>query len=131
MALTKLQTVYLDTFLEALDAGVAVAEAYRIAKLEAGYSENTAKRDILTDEMYSEIQTYYNRRMVTKLAKADKKIDSLLDDPEQGGAAVLLNVVNSVLDRGGVIKKESREITIKAPTGIVVMPGKAELDPES
>jgi hypothetical protein len=128
--ITDKQTLFLDTFLEALEAGVSEAEAFRTAKQFAQYSDNTSKRDILTDDVYTEIQTYYNRKMVMKLSKADRKMDSLLDDPAQDGASVLLAAVNSVHDRGGVIKKESKEITIKAPTGVVFMPAKAELDAE-
>lgn len=131
MAITDKQTVFLDTFLEALEAGVAEAEAFRTAKQFAGYSDNTSKRDIFTDDVYTEIQSYYNRKMVMKLVTADTKLDSLLKDPSQDGASVLLAAVNSVQDRGGVIKKESKEILIKAPTGLVFMPAKAELDAEA
>lgn len=130
MALNEKQQIFVEAFCEALDAGVAESEAWKTAKTFAQYSENTARKDIMTDEMATAIQLYYNQKMVIKLAKANNKIDSLLEEPDQDGAAVLLGTVNSVLDRGGVIKKESKEITIKAPTGIVSMPPKGQLDPE-
>ena len=130
MALTDNQAKFVDTYCEAVLAGVTESEAYRVAKMEAGYSENTAKRDIYTDSVTEEIRNFGNRYLTEKMPKILKKFDSLLDDPEQGGAPVLLNTINSMLDRNGIIKKESKEVIIKAPTGIVVMPGKVALDPE-
>lgn len=129
MSLNEKQQTFVNAFCEALDANVVYAEAFRTAKVFAGYAENTSKRDVLTDEMLQEIQAHYNRDMVVRLAKASKELEGLLDEPNQDGATVLLATVNSVLDRGGLIKKESKEITIKAPTGIVSMPPKGELDP--
>lgn len=131
MTLSAKQTTLIDTLLEAIEAGVSENEAWRTSKAIAGYSENTTKRDILTDEVVTEIQAYYNRKMVMRMAKADRKMDSLLDDPSQDGATILLGTVNSVYDRGGVLKKESKEIIVKSPTGLVFMPAKAELDPEA
>ena len=130
MALTEKQTTFLDSFCDAIEAGVTEGEAFRTAKTIAGYSENTQKRDIISDEVADELRAYGNRRLVMTLPKALKKFDGLIDDPEQGGAPVLLNTLNSLFDRSGLIKKEAKEVTIKAPTGIVVMPGKVELDPE-
>jgi hypothetical protein len=130
MALTDKGRLFVDAFCDAVDTGVAEKEAYALAREAAGYAETTSRRDILSEDVVSAIQAHYNSTMAMKLAKATAKMDSILDDPEQGGATVLLAAVNSVFDRGGLIKKESKEVTIKAPTGIVVMPSKAELDPE-
>lgn len=130
MALTDKAKIFVEAFCDAVDGGVKEAEAYRAAKNIAGYSENTSRADILSEEVILAIQAHYSHSMVLKLSQANAKMDSILEDPEQGGAAVLLQAVNSVFDRGGVIKKESKEVTIKAPTGIVVMPSKAPLDAE-
>jgi hypothetical protein len=130
MALTEKQKIFVDVFCEAISAGVSDQEAFNTAKMNAGYADSTVKRDIFVDEVLTEVQAYYNRVMVSRLGKAFRGLDSLLDEPDQKGAAVLLATVNSVFDRGGLIKKESKEITVKSPTGIVVMPSKAELDPE-
>lgn len=130
MALTSKQTAFADTYLELLDAEVVEAEAFRQAKSFAQYADTTVRSDILSDEMLTYIQAYYNRAMIIRMAKASRKMDDLLDEPDSKGAAVLLGTVNSVFDRGGVIKKESKEITVKAPTGVVAMPPKVELDPE-
>lgn len=130
MAITSKQVQFVDAFIECIEAGVAEGEAFRTAKAIAGYADATQKRDIITDDVSEELRAYGNRRLVQLLPKALRKFDGLIDDPEQGGAPVLLNTLNSLFDRSGLIKKESKEVTIKAPTGIVVMPSKAELDPE-
>ena len=131
MALTEKQIAFIDSYCDCIEAGVTDKEAFHTAKQIAGYSENTQKRDIINDDVAEELRAYGNRRLVQMLPKALRKFDGLVDDPEQGGAPVLLNTLNSLFDRSGLIKKEAKEVTIKAPTGIVVMPSKTELDPES
>lgn len=128
MALNDKQQVFVDNFCELLDAGVSESDAYAKAKELADYSVNTSRRSILSDDVVEAIRAHYNQKMVLRLSKASNGLDSLLDDPAQDGAAVLLGAVNTTFDRGGVIKKETKEVVIKAPTGVVVLPPKATPD---
>lgn len=128
MSLTDKQQKFVDTFLEFVESGITEKEARLMAKREAGYAETTLYRHIFVEEVKQAIIEGTNLRLVTLLPKAVNKIDSVLDNPEQGGAARLLEAAAQVLDRGGVVKKEAREVTIKAPTGIVIIPSKKPLD---
>lgn len=129
MSLTYKQTIFVDSYIDAIDAGFKPRIAFKMAKEAAGYSENTYKRDIINDEITTEILAHANRHMVMKIPEALNMFDSLLDDPTQDGAAIKLNALNSFFDRSGIIKKESKEVTIKSPTGIVFLPAKGDLDP--
>lgn len=128
MALTEKQQKFVDAFCEAVDNGVKGREAQHQAKQLAGYAPTTALRDIVTEDMVTEMLSYANRRMVMGIPDAINKLEGIMHDPTQDGAKTLLDTISQWLDRSGVIKKESREVIIKAPTGIVVMPPKAELD---
>lgn len=130
MALTEKQLIYVDTYIDAIDAGFKPREAFKMAKEASGYSINTSKRDIINDEIIDEIRAHANRHMAMKIPEALNMFDTLLDDPTQDGAAVRLNALNSFFDRSGLIKKEAKEVTIKSPTGIVILPAKGVLDAE-
>lgn len=130
MALNDKQVLFVEAYCDAVEGGVAMGEAFRLAKTIAGYSENTSKKDILSSDVVDEIIAFQNRNLVITLPKAVAKLHSLMDDPEQGGAAILLSTVNTVMDRGGLVKKEAKEINVKSDNAIIILPSKSTLDPE-
>lgn len=131
MALTAKQQAFLDLYCEAIESGTMTDKEARLhAKNTAGYSEYTTYADIINEDMVTAILAYANQRLVMGIPKAVKKLESVVDDPSQDAAKILLDAVGQWMDRGGIIKKESREVIIKAPTGIVVMPAKIALDSE-
>lgn len=128
MALTDKQAKFVDAYCEAIEAGVKRTEATSFAKEQAGYSPTTVLRDIISDDMATEIMSYANRRLVMMLPTGIDKLESIIDDPTQEGAKVTLDAIGQLFDRGGIVKKESKEVTIKAPTGVVFLPAKVALD---
>lgn len=128
LKLTDKQSKFLETFCDCVEDGVEEGEARRLAKEAAGYAQSTTFHHIMSDEMIDAMLHYANRRLALGIPKAIGKLNSVMDDPTQEGVSHILNAVASWLDRGGVTKKESKEITVKAPTGLVYLPPKAPLD---
>lgn len=131
MALTEKQMIFVDTYCDAIEAGVRPNAARTAAKREAGYSENTTYRDIITDDMVTEIRNYATRKLALGIPTAIAKLESVLEDPNQPGAKVSLDALGQLLDRAAVSKKESKEVTITDASAVVVLPAKALLDEES
>lgn len=131
MALTDKQKKFKEAYIVLLEGGMDERNAKRLAKAEAGYSESTNLSDIMTDDLVQEFITDSQRRLAFMTVKAVIKQDEILDTPELKSNGNLQAAINSVLDRTGIAKKESREVTLVSPTGIIIMPGKKPLDPET
>lgn len=126
--LTTRQQKFVDVYIELVEAGEHDRAARASAKEAAGYSPTTMMVDIISDVMQEYMIQWSNKRLALGLPKIINKLDFVIDNPEEKGNANLLAGINTWLDRGGVTKKESREVTLKVPNGLVILPAKAPLD---
>lgn len=126
--LTEKQQKFVDVYIELLEAGENDGEARKVAREAAGYAPTTSMTHIISGEVQEYLIDWSNKRLALGLPKAINKLNFVIDNPEEKGNANLLAAINTWLDRGGVTKKESKEVTLKIPTGLVILPAKAPLD---
>ena len=121
--MTEKKAKFVEAFWEAIDNGVEERMALNIARLEAGYSDKTDMSAILKT---IDLELLSKANIEIKLArpKAIRRIKSVLNDPEAKGATNALAAAASVLDRAGLVKKESKEVNVTMPSGIAFMPHK-------
>lgn len=117
------QEKFVALYWEAVEEGVPEKLALELAKKDAGYAESTPLSSILKT-IGEDLVSHANLEVKLMLPKATKSLKSVLDDPEQKGAANAIAASASVYDRAGVLKKESKEVNITMPTGIAFMPPK-------
>lgn len=118
---------FIASFWEAVENNVPEKEALKIAKLEAGYVDSMSLSNILSG-IEEDLLRYANLEIKLALPKAINKLKGVLDDPEQKGATNVIAASASVLDRAGVVKKESKEVNITMPSGVAFMPQKLPVD---
>lgn len=128
---TEKQTKFKDAYVSFIEGGMSDRQAKRLAKQEAGYAESTNLSDIMSDDLMQEILTDLQRKMTLLAIKAVEKQCEVLENPDAKGTTNLQAAINSVLDRVGIAKKESREITLVSPTGVVFLPAKQPLQDEA
>lgn len=123
---TQQQQIFIDVFvLECLNKGTEYHTAALMAKEAAGYADSVGVWNIMNTEgvkkgIVEACQSY----LTSELPKATRKVIELLDDPTKEGSRRILEVASSIMDRVGLIKKESVEMDIKAPDGVVLLPAK-------
>lgn len=120
---TKEPTVMQELFLEAL-FGVAKGDPMKAKKL-AGYGDTVGLRTVmkgLSKVLTEEVSSYITLHAV----KAAQGLIDSIDDPTAPGTSNKLAAANSVLDRAGVVKKDKLEVTLEAPTALLIMPPKSE-----
>jgi hypothetical protein len=105
---------------------------YTDAKKAAGYSPSTIYRDIIVDEeMASEVKRRLSQYMILHAPQAVKSLVELMENPATIGGAIKRGSATDILDRVGLSKQDSLEVTIKQPDGIIVLPTKKEIDHEA
>ena len=114
---------FIEAFWEAVDNGVPEKMALTLAKQEAGYSENTKMAHILKS-IDEELVSHASMELKLTLPRAVRGLKSVLEDPEQKGAANAIAASNSILDRTGIVKKEAKDVNITMPSGLAFMPTK-------
>lgn len=121
---TEKQEAFLNALVEYGD--------YNAAKKAAGYSPSTIYRDIIcNDEMVSEVKRRLQQYMVLHAPQAVKSLVDLMNNPAEIGGAVKRGSATDILDRVGLSKQESLEVTVKQPDGIIVLPARKEIDHET
>jgi hypothetical protein len=118
---------FIAVFWEAVENNIPEREALKIAKLEAGYVDSMSLSNILS-QIEEDLLRHANLEIKLALPKAISKLKGVLDDPEQKGATNVIAASASVLDRAGVVKKESKEVNITMPSGVAFMPPKLPVD---
>jgi hypothetical protein len=124
---TEKKTKFVEAFAEAIEHGVPEKEALELARLEAGYSDNT-RLSIILKGLGDEFIQYGDIKLKLTIPKAIKAIKDVLEEPDNRGASNALAAAASVLDRAGVLKKEHKEVNITMPSGIAFMPPKIAVD---
>lgn len=121
---TEKQQKFLDALVETGD--------YQAAKKAAGYHVGTPYKDIIRgDEFVAEIKHALNQYMVLHAPKAVHSLVHLMNNPAEIGGAVMRGAATDVLDRVGLSKQDSLEVTVKQPDGVVVLPPKKPIDHEA
>ena len=115
--LTDMQEKFLDVLFG--EAKGNPREAARIA----GYSEHSYPKVIRN--LKREITELAETHLSTHSAKAATRLITLLDeDGTTPQASIRLAAANSILDRVGLVKKDSLDINMKAMHGIFILPAK-------
>jgi len=128
--LSDKQEIFVEVYCDSREAGLPKREALRLAREAACYAPTTSMTHILTARVAQAIIDNTNRRLVMLAPDAVNGIEAVLNTPESKGAANLLAAAASVLDRVGVTKKESQEVTVKTESAIIILPPKAPLGTE-
>ncbi len=128
--LTEKKQKFIEAYWEAVENGIKEKEALKMAKIEAGYADNVSIPSIVRT-LGDDILTHANIELKLALPKAVKSLKSILEDPEQKGASNAIAASASVLDRAGVVKKESHQVNVTMPSGIAFMPPKIPVDIEN
>lgn len=124
---TDKKKIFVEELAQAIENHVPVKEAVEIAKLAAGYSENTRASRIVAS-LKNEILEEADNQLKLLTFKAIKTLDNILDTPDTQGASNAIAASASILDRAGVVKKEAKEVNITAPHGIAFMPAKKDIN---
>ena len=115
--LTDMQEKFLDVLFT--EARGNPQEAARIA----GYSEHSYPK--VVRNLKKEITELAETHLSTHSAKAVNRLITLLDeDGTTPQASIRLAAANSILDRVGLVKKDSLDINMKAMHGIFILPAK-------
>ena len=93
------------------------------SKTAAGYSPYTSSLEVL-NAMPNEILDAINTYILGESMKSAKSIVDVRNDPSQLGAANKLKAADSILDRGGIVKKSQVEVVQENPSGIFFLPAK-------
>jgi hypothetical protein len=91
------------------------------AKLAAGYSANTATKDIIT-ALKEEIIEATQMFLASNAPRAAMAMVSGIVDPTELGIRDKLNAAKDLLDRAGIVKTE--KVQVDAPNGIMILPPK-------
>jgi hypothetical protein len=97
---------------------------YAKATALAGYSDGTDPSAVarsVEDLILEESQKYLRR----ETPKAVTKLVGMLNDTPPN-ADKIMKVIDGVLDRAGLVKRDALDITVQAPTGIVILPAKKD-----
>lgn len=94
----------------------------RQAMKAAGYSDNTAPSEVVS-MLSEEIMKIANDLLAMNSVKAASALVENLDTPTRSGAQNALAAAKELLDRVGVVKKETQEKVLKADT-IYILPAK-------
>lgn len=98
---------------------------FNAAKKLAGYNKTIPNRDILQGALLDEVKKAYDEYLIVESGKALKALANVRDNPAQLGAANKIKAGDSILDRGGVVKKSQVEVKQDTPTAIIVIPAKS------
>lgn len=129
--LSEKQEIFIEIFCRATEDGLPRREAIRLAREAAVYAPTTSITHIWTPAVAQAILDDVNRRIAMLAPEAVNGLETVLRTPESKGAANLLAAVASILDRAGITKKETQEITLKSESAIIILPPKAPLGTES
>ena len=110
------------TFLEEL-CNPANQGNIRTAMDAAGYSKNTKPHMIMAN-LKEEIIERTQLLMALHAPKATMSVLGLLDEPNALGAKNIIAASKEILDRAGVVKKESVELKAPDSGGIFILPPK-------
>lgn len=120
---TPQQLKFVEVFLEESRTNSNYNEAGKIAKEAAGYSEGTKVYYIFKSvkELIIEAQQLRLAQMSSKLLNS---LENVLDNPSLPGAKNVIAAASTLLDRGGLIKKEETTVNVKTPDGVLILPAK-------
>lgn len=105
---------------------------YQAAKKAAGYHVGTPYADIVGGEEFSAaVKHALNEYMVLHAPQAVHSLIHLMNNPAEIGGAVMRGCATDILDRVGLSKQDSLEVTVKQPDGIVLIPAKKPIDHEA
>ena len=116
-SLTNTQEKFLDVLF-----GEAKGNLKKAGEL-AGYSEHSYPKVVrnLKQEIISRAENY----LATHSAKAaTKMVDMLDEDGTTPHASIRIEAAKQILDRIGIVKKDSLDINMKAMHGIFILPAK-------
>lgn len=118
---TKVYTEQQQLFLDAL---APCGGKIRAAMTVAGFSKDTSERYII-NILHEEIVEIANKLLAASAVQAACALTEVLDNPENLGNAHKINASKEILDRGGVIKKSTDDLsTGKNTGGILILPAK-------
>ena len=115
-ALTERQELFLDKL-----TGEANGDL-RTAMTMAGYSETTGIREVIRP-IQDDVIAAASMMLAVNAPKAAASMVGLLQDPNVLGARNLVAASKEILDRSGVVKKETLELT-GAAGGLFILPPK-------
>jgi hypothetical protein len=128
--LSEKQEVFVEVYCQCIEDGLPKREAIRLARDAAHYAQTTSVTHILTSKVVQAILDNINKRLALAAPEALRGIEEVLSNPERKGASNLLAAAQTLLDRVGVTKKESQEVTLKVPSAVIILPPKAPLGTE-
>lgn len=118
---TKVYTEQQQMFLDAL---APCGGKVRAAMDVAGFSKSTPERYII-NLLHEEIVEIANKLLAASAVQAAVALTGVLDNPESLGNSHTINASKEILDRGGVIKKSTDDISVGKNTGgILILPAK-------
>ncbi len=118
---TKVYTAQQQLFLDAL---APCGGKIRAAMTVAGFSKDTSERYII-NILHEEIVEIANKLLAASAVQAAVALTEVLDEPENLGNSHKINASKEILDRGGVIKKSTDDLSIGKNTGgILILPAK-------
>ncbi len=97
------------------------------AKVLAGYAQDYPWLKIISKCKEALIEKYDNYLTLTS-AKGLVGLVDIIENPQIPGSAIKLKAILELLDRGGVVKKESKESSVNAPNYVFLLPQKAPMD---
>lgn len=108
-------------------AGDPSVTTIRAAMRMAGYSDTYKQSDLFLDK---ELEREYKARLASRMAanglRAVHAQEQIFENPAMIGAATLRQTATDVLDRMGLGKQDSLEVTVKQPDGLLILPDKKE-----
>lgn len=117
---TKVYTEQQQMFLDAL---APCGGKVRAAMDVAGFSKSTPERYII-NLLHEEIVEIANKLLAASAVQAAVALTGVLDNPESLGNSHTINASKEILDRGGVIKKNTDDIKVGSSGGILILPAK-------
>lgn len=97
------------------------------AKILAGYPADYPYLTIVRkcSEIILERQDDY---LTTITPKAIKGLIDIMDEPNEPGNVIKMKAITELLDRGGVVKKDKKEVQAVAPSHIFILPEKKPIE---
>lgn len=100
----------------------------RAAMKAAGYSKYTSQKEVLTPAVASKVSELAKNYIAANSLKAAVATVDVLDSPTTPGNRERLKAIEILLDRAGVIKKESVTVETDKPLLTIMMPPMRELE---
>lgn len=115
----------LEAFLDHLFDGNTIRHPNE-AKVMAGFPADYPWLKII-EQCREALIAKYDQYLTFMSAKGMMGLVDVMENPQIPGSAVKLKAVIELLDRGGVTKKENKEVALDSPNYVFILPSKATI----